>query len=161
MTENNEYTQTNLERVEYEANERAEAVNALRGTHSAWYGQNFEDWSTEQIKTVNRIFRKVSEPLADSRAVVNDWLEENKEDYTFSQQLTELFENLEEPLGIEVTIRESIDVKIEATVKAYRKAWEKKEAFVESIVDNLSVELTIRHSDLEIDDYDIDTVEEA
>ena len=157
MTENTEYTQS----TDTERELRDHAVSALRTTHTAWYGENFEGWSTEQIRTVERIFRKVSVPLDEARNAVNSWLEDNKSDYHFNPTLIELFDALEEPLGIEVNVYESIDVKIEATVKFYRKAWENKDALVESITDNLSVDLTLRHRDLEIDDYEIDTIEEA
>ena len=135
MTENNEYTQI----TDTERELRDNAISALRTTHPAWYGDNFEGWSTQQIKTVERIFRKVSVPLAEVRTAVNGWLEDNKSDYNFNPTLIELFEALEEPLDLQVTVEESIDLKISVTVDAERKIWVDKKTFVEELIENLHV----------------------
>jgi hypothetical protein len=105
------------------------------------------------IGTVN----KYKKPLLESRQIVNTWLENHGEALEDEEDLGELFSDLEDPLGIEVTTEEKIDVKISATIYATRKVWVNSKTFVENVIENLYVR-DITGDD--VDRFDIDEIEE-
>jgi hypothetical protein len=160
MTEYNENnaTPTPTPEEQLAQEQKTEAVNKLSELDYAWRYVSVGETPIGVFQQALTTAEKYSVPRKRAHDILRDWLEENKEDFAFTETIVGLIEPLAETLGVDIEVSDKFDIRIDATVHYSRKVWEDDEKIVEELLDNLSATITESYSDY-LSDYEIDSIE--
>lgn len=160
--ENNNNESTPEKTLEELRNEkRLELIGKLEERDWSFkYAYGVNETPYEVLETVYQSIQKYAVPFLKAKDALNDWLEANKEESDiFTEEVSELVEALSDPLGVEVEVREKVELRIVATIEYIRKPWEKDDKVRGELLENLDVSIKESYSDY-LYDYTIDEQEE-
>ena len=154
-----EYNESNNEATpeltpeEQAFNKRGELIKELKDLHYGYRYLDFEH-SYQVLEQSVTVIKDKQESLRKAREVVQEFLSTLDEDSDLSSELIAMFDELEDPLSLDLEVTEEATVEASITVYYYRKPWEKS-----SDLDSSDISISVEGNyGFDISDYCVDHV---